>query len=112
MVGITPMPPAQPVVVTLPAEIDLTNADSVDVAIARACSRRGKVVVADMTATTFCDSVGVQTLVRAGRQARAKGCELRLLVPQPGVLRVLELLGIGTIVPIYHSLDEALADVA
>lgn len=60
----------------------------------------------------FCDSVGVQILVRAGRQAGAKGCELRLLVSQPGVLRVLEVLGIGTIVPIYHSLDEAPPDVA
>jgi anti-sigma B factor antagonist len=67
------------------------------------------VVIADMTATTFCDSAGIGTLVRAHKQATANGTELRLLLPGPAVLRVLTIQVINAVLPIYHSLEEALA---
>ena len=62
-----------------------------------------------MTATTFCDSMGIGMLVRAHKQATAKGTELRLLLQCPDVLRVMTIQGVETVLPIYHSLEEALA---
>jgi anti-sigma B factor antagonist len=66
-------------------------------------------VIADMTATTFCDSAGITMLIRAKKQAAAHGAELRLLLPCPTVLRVLKMQGVDVVLPIYHSLEQALA---
>ena len=56
---------AQPVMVALSHEVDLTNADSVGEQLATACALRGAMIIADMTATTFCDSTGIRMLVLA-----------------------------------------------
>ena len=66
-------------------------------------------VIADMTATTFCDSSGISMLVRAHKQAVANGTELRLVVPATAVLRSLALASIDHLLPIYPSLSMALA---
>jgi anti-sigma B factor antagonist len=66
-------------------------------------------VIADMTATTFCDSAGVTMLIGAKKQATAHGAELRLLLRCPNVVRVLQIQGVDAVLPIYHSLEEALA---
>lgn len=99
----------QPVVVTLPAEIDMANADLISGQLAAAFAPAPRAVIADMTATTFCDSIGIRVLVLAHQQAAATGTELRLLLPRPSVLRVMQVLGIDAVLPIYHSLEEALA---
>jgi anti-anti-sigma factor len=98
---------AQPIVVTLPAEIDTANADRVSTQIAAAFAPGPKAVIADMTATTFCDSLGIRVLVLAHQFATANGTELRLLSPRPRVLRIMEVLGVDAVLPIYHSMEEA-----
>src|SRR5215469_8407444 len=99
----------RPAVVTLPAEIDMDNADRVGADLQAAFAPGVTVVVADMTATTFCDSRGIRTLVLAHEQAAASGAALRLVVRGGGVLRVLALLGVGGLLAIYSSLQEALS---
>jgi anti-sigma B factor antagonist len=100
---------AQPVVVSLPAEIDMANAEWVSGQLRVAVAAGPKVVIADMTATTFCDSMGVRVLVLAHRHAAARGTELRLLMPCPRVSRVMEVLGVDAVLPIYHSREQVLA---
>ena len=106
-------PPARgrvsPTVVTLPAEIDMANADRVGADLQAAFAPGITTVVADMTATTFCDSRGIHAVVMAHRRAAASGAELRLVVPSACVLRVLVLLGLDRWLAIYPSLPEALA---
>jgi anti-sigma B factor antagonist len=101
---------AQPVLVTLPAEIDMAHADRIGEQLAAASAPGVRVVIADMTATTFCDSVGIDMLLRACRRAAAIGTELRLLLPCPRVLSVMKILGADAVLPIYLSLEQALAD--
>jgi len=101
--------PALPAVVTLPPEIDIANADAVGDQLAAALAPGVKVIIADMTATTFCDSRGVRMLVLAQRQAVTHGAELRLLLPNPHVMRVWRILGLEMVLPVYQSLEEALA---
>lgn len=100
---------AQPVFVTLPAEIDMANADRVGEQLAAASAPGMMVVIADMTATTFCGSAGIGMLLRACRRAAALGTELRLLMTCPPVLTVMKIAGVDTVLPIYHSLEGALA---
>jgi len=98
----------RPAVVTLPAEIDMDNADRVGADLQAAFAPGVTVVVADMTATTFCDSRGVRALVLAHKRAAASGAELRLAAPSASVLRVLGVLGLDGLLAIYPSLVEAL----
>ncbi len=100
---------ALPPVVTLPAEIDMANADAVGERFAAALAPGVRVVIADMTATTFCGSAGINTLIRANKRATAHGSELRLLLPCPNVLRIMKIQGVDAVLPIFFSLEEALA---
>ena len=109
MADTAPVTTAQPPVVTLPAEIDMANADAVGERFAAALAPGVRVVIADMTATTFCGSAGLNMLIRASKRATAHGAELRLLLPCPNVLRIMKIQGVDAVLPIFFSLEEALA---
>ena len=99
-----------PAVVVLPAEIDVTNSELAFGLLAAALAPGVPMVIADLTATSFCDTSGVRALVQAHEQAVARGAQLRLAVPQGGsVRRVLELTGLGRVLNVYPGLDEAIA---
>jgi anti-anti-sigma factor len=96
------------VVVTLPSEIDLTNASEVQDALARALESGTAVVVADAAETTFCDCAGVRALMCAHRRATAAGTELRVASPtSPEVRRILGLTGAGEVLDTYPTLTAA-----
>jgi anti-anti-sigma factor len=97
------------VVVALPAEIDMANADRVGRQLGSACTPGVRTVIADMTATKFCDSSGISMLVRTHKQAAANKTQLRLVVPSTTVLSTLTLVGMDDLLPIYPSLSHALA---
>jgi anti-sigma B factor antagonist len=98
----------RPVVVTLPAEIDIANADRVGEELSSAIAGGAGIVIADMTGTRFCDSSGISMLVQAHRQAAANQAELRLVVLATAVLRALKLVRMDFLLPIYPSLGAAL----
>ena len=95
--------------VALPAEIDIANAHQVRQELYCALATGVAVVVADMTATTFCDSMGFRALVMADKQARAGNAELRLAIPSASMLRVMSITGMDRMLRIYPSLDAAVA---
>jgi anti-sigma B factor antagonist len=103
-------PSAQPVIVPLPAEIDISNSESVGAELGAACASGAGVVVADLTATAFCDSSGIRYLLLAHDAAAAHDAELRLAVqPDGAVLRMLTMMGLHRILQVHVSLDEATA---
>ncbi len=98
-----------PVVVVLPAEIDVTNSEQVYDQLVAALAPGVDTVIADMTATAFCDSSGVHAIMHAYETAAARDIVVRLAVsPNTSVRRVLELIGVGRLMPVYPSLAEAL----
>jgi anti-sigma B factor antagonist len=97
------------VVIALPVEIDMASADRVGQQLGSALAPGVRTVIADMTATRFCDSSGISALVKAHGQAAANGTELRLAVASPAVLRALTLAGLDQLLAIYLSLSQALA---
>jgi len=96
-------------VVTVPAEVDVTNAPGLRAALLEAAADGAPVLVVDMTGTRFCDSAGLHVLVDAHKRARAEGGEVLLAVAAAAVLRVLAITGVDTVIPNFSSLDEALA---
>ena len=102
--------PVVPVVVELPAEIDVTNSEQVYQQLIEVLTPGVDTVVADMTATIFCDSSGVHAIMHAFETAGARDVRLRLAIsPGTSVNRVLQLIGVGRLIPVYPTLEEALA---
>jgi anti-sigma B factor antagonist len=97
------------VVITLPEEIDVTNSPRLRKALLAVIGRQPGVVIADMSATTFCDSSGMNAIVTAYRQAVAAGGDLRLVIRHPAARRVFELSGIDTVISTYPDLPAALS---
>ena len=102
--------PVMPVVVELPVEIDVTNSEQVYRQLVEVLAPGVDTVVADMTATIFCDSSGVHAIMHAYETAGAHDVRIRLAVsPGTSVRRVLQLIGVGRLIPVYLSLEEALS---
>lgn len=98
-----------PVIVALPAEIDVTNSGQVHDRLVAALAPGVEIVIADLTSTSFCDSSGVRAIVYAHESAAARDIRLELAVPPEGsVRRVLQLTGVGSVMAIYPSLEEAI----
>ena len=98
----------QQVVVTLPAEIDAVNADSIHQALLAEARHDTAILIIDMSRTTFCDSAGVQVIIDTYKHAAAARTRLRLVAT--AVVRILTLVGVDQLMPIYPTLEAALAD--
>ena len=99
-----------PEIVTLPAEIDITNADRVSQQLRTALAPGVSVLIADMSRTLYCDSSGIRHLLVAHDLAAASQVELRVAVESPAVLRVLQMTGVDQVLSIYPSLQAALGN--
>jgi anti-sigma B factor antagonist len=96
-----------PVIVKLPAEIDITNAPATLARLFRALDNPG-LVIADMTGTTFCDSAGLRMLITARDRAGHRGSTLRIIIrPDGSVSRALAILGMDRMLPIYATMKDA-----
>src|SRR5271157_5469571 len=62
-----------------------------------------------MTATVSCDHAGADAVARAYQRAVVSRTELRLVVTSGVVLRMLGMTGVGRLVPVYPSVEAALA---
>lgn len=99
----------QVAVVSLPAEIDISNADHVREDLLSTINRGAALLVADMSATTFCDSAGVSALVRAFKRAAADAAGMRVVVSAPAVQRILAITGVDRLIDMYPSVAAAMA---
>lgn len=96
-------------VVRLPGSVDLSNARRIGGELGSVLASGVTTVIADMTATTFCDSSGARILVASSEQAAANNIEMRLVVPSGFVLHALRLMGLDRLLPVYLTLDGALS---
>jgi anti-sigma B factor antagonist len=101
--------PVKLVIVRLPAEMDITNAQEVGERLRSAFTPDATAVIADLTSTVFCDSSGRRQLVLTRNYADAHKTQVRFAIPHDGVRRALELTGIDRLLSIYPSLDAAVS---
>jgi anti-anti-sigma factor len=106
--GVTAQSGPLAAVVTLPAEIDISNDALIEDELTSALGDGLAVLVADGSRTTFCALAGMSALTRAHRQAVAAGAQLRV-VTSPAVRRILFLTGADRVLDTYPSLADALA---
>jgi anti-sigma B factor antagonist len=96
-------------VVALPEHIDVSNVSAIRDQLLGVLNRGPVLVTADMSGTMSCDYAGAEALKRVHQRAVASAAELRLVITSPVVRRVLAISGLGQLVPIYPTLEAALA---
>jgi anti-sigma B factor antagonist len=101
-----------PEIVTLPEELDITNARATGDVLRAALGQGVPAVIADMTRTTFCDSSGIRYLLLAHDRAAELNAEFRLVVRSAAVLRAFSVVGVDQVLAIYPSLEAALSNAA
>ena len=95
-------------IMTLPQHVGEFNASRICEQLLLVIYRGATELVADMTGTAWCDQAGVAVMARAYRRAAACGTQLRLVVTDEAVRRMLVLKGLDRLIPIYPSLDDAI----
>jgi anti-sigma B factor antagonist len=108
----TAKPLVLPEIVTLPGEIDVTNAPRIGDELQAACRPGTAVVIADMTGTAFLDSSGVRCLLLASEHVAKANAELRFVTESAAVLRVLQITGVDRLFKIYPNVQAALTNLA
>ncbi|GAA2230472.1 STAS domain-containing protein [Streptomyces nogalater] len=96
-------------VITLHGDIDHDTIDHLrDVLLFPHGAATARTVIS-LSAVTFIDSSGINALITAHHAARRSGGWLRLAGPVASVLRVIQIVGLDSIIPCYATLPHALA---
>ncbi len=89
-------------------ELDASNVDQVLDRIVATSRQDAPGLVLDLTDTSYLDSAGVRILFELARRLRARRQELRVAVPDTGIVRrVLVLTALGDVVPLDEHVDDA-----
>ncbi|MER7519266.1 STAS domain-containing protein [Streptomyces sp. NPDC126499] len=96
-------------VCTIVGDLDFDTLAAVQEGLTDLVDERPPALVVDLAQVGFCDSSGLNLLLRTRAAAVAAGTELRLAGVAPAVMRVLELTGADTVFSLYDSVADALA---
>jgi anti-anti-sigma factor len=96
-------------VVAFPGHVDISNVDQLRDRLLAVINRGAAVLIADMTGTASCDHAGADAIAQACQRAGINGTQVRLVATAPGVWRVLSIEGLDRMVPIYPTLEAAVA---
>lgn len=93
--------------VSLPAHLDESNADEVREELLAAVGHGPRVLIANMSGTAWCDWAGAAVIASAFTRALEAGVELRLVVRDEYVRRVLSLNGVDRMMSVYRDVTTA-----
>jgi len=96
----------------LRGSLDLATSPSVRAALVEAASEGRHDIIVDLTQLEFIDSTGLGALIGAHRRALEHGGKVRLVVADGPIARLLNITGLIRVFPVYHTLDDALANQA
>jgi anti-sigma B factor antagonist len=99
-------------VCVLVGDLDVESLATAEQALARLTAQQQPVLVVDLGQVGFCDSSGLNLLLRTRLAAAAAGTAFRLSAATPTVLRVLELTGTDAVFSLHPSTRDALAATA
>lgn len=89
--------------------LDLNGTYNVEVPFVRHCGGNNIRVLVDLSKVSYISSVGIPMLVNTAKSVVSRGGKMVLLHPPDSVVKVLEMVGIPQIIPIYNDLDSAIA---
>ena len=96
-------------ILSMPAELDLATSNGVVEQGYAAIDRSARLLLLDLTGLSFCDARGLGAFVRIANHADAAGCRFGLIAPRPPVEKVLRISGLNSRIPVFATIDDALA---
>ncbi|MFE7561631.1 STAS domain-containing protein [Kitasatospora sp. NPDC057500] len=96
-------------VVAVGGELDHDSADGLRTALAGPTEEGLARILVDLAELRFCDSTGLNILLRARGEAEAAGVRLEVAGPRPAVVRLFAVTGADTVLRIHPSVAVALA---
>lgn len=98
-----------PAVLSLGGELDHDTAAALHDALQACVGARPPRILVDCADLRFCDSTGLNVLLRGRLAALEVGTTVELSALRPPVARMFEITGASSVFPTYRTLDEALA---
>ncbi|MQS16860.1 STAS domain-containing protein [Streptomyces kaniharaensis] len=95
-------------ILTLAGELDHDTADGLRAALARPADDGLERIVVDLGALQFCDSTGLNILLRARLDTETAGVRLEIAGPRPVVARLFAVTGADAVLRIHPDLGSAL----
>jgi anti-sigma B factor antagonist len=96
-------------VCSLTGELDLDAAAAVGPVLTEAVRSGAPLLVLDLSGVEFCDSSGLNLLLRSRADAAAAGMDLRLAAARSQLLRLLAITGADRVFALEPTLESALA---
>jgi len=93
----------------LSGRLDIVGTGEIETKFSGYCAIEKDRVVVDLSDVDFLAPIGIRLLVINAKSLAGRGGRMVLLHPRPDVGKVLEIAGIPAIIPIYDSLESALA---
>jgi anti-anti-sigma factor len=99
-------------VLRIQGELDMVTAPALHEAVTAAVAASPRLLVLDLTPTTFLDSSGARQVARSAREAMRSGTAVRVVCPKGNrtVRLVIDLLELQTLVPVLDSVEEVSAE--
>jgi anti-sigma B factor antagonist len=94
-------------IVAVTGEVDMNTAPAFEEKLLEAIQENERVVVIDLTATTFIDSTFLSSLVGAERQLRDRDGSLVVVCADPTLRKVFTITGLDRLYTIVETVDEA-----
>ncbi|MBP2320491.1 anti-anti-sigma factor [Kibdelosporangium banguiense] len=94
-------------VVHVLGDIDLSTEHEFAKAVRDGLDRPSPVVVFDLAGIAFMGSVGLRVLIDAHHEAHEAGRVVRIVDGSAFVRRIMEVTGLGEVLSVHHTLDEA-----
>jgi anti-sigma B factor antagonist len=95
------------VVLVLHGDLDLHVAPELQDRLTAEIEEGAKLIVLDLSAVTFIDSMALGVLLGAVNRLRPSGGRLRLVVPNPELRRIFEISLLDQVFTLYSTRDEA-----
>ncbi|HET6595952.1 MAG TPA: STAS domain-containing protein [Anaerolineales bacterium] len=96
--------------IKLSGTLDIYGVGDVEIDFVRLCTGDNVCILVDLSRVDYISSIGIPLLINSARSLMRQGGKMALLKPQKAVENVLELTGIPLIIPIYETVQAAVAE--
>ena len=94
--------------IKLDGRLDLNGTYSIEVQFVNHCVGENVRVLVDLSQVSYVSSVGIPMLVNTAKSVVSRGGKMAFINPQENVVKVLELVGVSQVIPIFPDQNAAM----
>lgn len=96
--------------IKLEGRLDLNGTYSIEVQFVNHCAGEKVRVLVDLSGVNYVSSVGIPMLVNTAKSVVGRGGKMAFIKPQEDVLKILEMVGVTQVIPIYNDQKTAIKE--